>query len=60
MPNRSSVKSLYIKLNIFPIQDIYKREIAKFMFNCSKTITPTLFHNYFEKVFKYQTKESDY
>ena len=48
-PYRSPAKPLYIKLNILQIQDVYKHEIAKFKFNCNKTLTPTQFSNFFQK-----------
>ena len=48
-PYRSPAKPLYTQLNILQIQDVYKHEIAKFMFNCNKTLTPTPFSNFFQK-----------
>ena len=48
-PCRSPAKPLYTQLNIFQIQDVYKHEISKFMFNCNKTLTPTPFSNFFQK-----------
>ena len=48
-PYRSPAKPLYTQLNILRIQDVYKHEIAKFMFNYNKTLTPTPFSNFFQK-----------
>ena len=48
-PYRSPAKPFYTQLNILQIQDVYKHEIAKFMFNCNKTLTPTPFSNFFQK-----------
>ena len=46
---RSPANPFYTQLNILEIQDVYKLEIAKFMFNCNKTLTPTPFSNFFQK-----------
>ena len=48
-PYLSPAKPLYTQLNILQIQDVYKHETAKFMFNCNKTLTPTPFSNFFQK-----------
>ena len=49
VPYRSPAKPLYTQLNILQIQNVYKHENAKFMFNCNKTLTPTPFSNFFQK-----------
>ena len=48
-PYRSPAKPLYTQLNILQIRNVYKHEIAKFMFNCNKTLTSTPFSNFFQK-----------
>ena len=59
-PYRSPAKPLYAQLNILQIEDVYKYEIAKFMFNFNKTLAPSLFSNFFQKSIKYQTEAQDY
>ena len=49
-PYRSPAKPLYTKLNILQIQDVYKHEITKFMFNFNKKLTPTPYSNFFQKI----------
>ena len=49
VPFRSSAKPLYKKLNILTIHDTFKHEVAKFVYNCNKTLNPTPFLNYFKK-----------
>ena len=48
-PYQTPAKPLYTQLNILQIQDVYKHKIAKCMFNCNKTLTPTPFSNFFQK-----------
>ena len=49
-PYRSLAKPLYAQLNILQIEDVYKYEIAKFMFNFNKTLAPSPFSNFFQKI----------
>ena len=45
----NSAKLLYKKLNILTIRNTYKHEVAKFVYNCNKALSPTPFLNYFKK-----------
>ena len=49
-PYRSPAKPLYAQLNILQIEDVYKYETAKFMFNFNKTLAPSPFSNFFQKI----------
>ena len=49
VPFLTSTKPLYKKLNILTIYDTFKHEVAKFVYNCNKTLNPNPFLNYFKK-----------
>ena len=48
-PYRSPAKPFYAQLNISQIEDVYKYEIAKFIFNFNKILAPSPFSNFFQK-----------
>ena len=49
VPYRSSAKPLFRQLNILTIQDTFKLEVAKFVYNCNKRLSPTPFFNFFKR-----------
>ena len=56
IPFSSSSKSLYSNLNILTVHNIYKHELAKFVFNCIKIRNPLPFHDYFQKTLQVSSR----
>ena len=38
---------LFYKLGVLKVQDVFKLQVSKFIFNCLQLNTPTIFHNWF-------------
>ena len=38
---------VFSKLGVLKVQDVFKLQVSKFIFNCLQLNTPTIFHNWF-------------
>ena len=43
-----SAGPIFVKMNSMKVADIYKYQVAKFVFKCLNRITPVQFHNWFK------------
>ena len=59
VPFLSSAKPLDKKLNILKIRDTFTHEVAKFVYNCNKTLNLLLFFNFFKNTIKFQSDTLD-
>ena len=52
---------LFYKLGVLKVQDVFKLQVSKFIFNCLQLNTPTIFHNWFRlnyTVHNYNTRST--
>ena len=44
----TSTDLIFVKLNSLKVEDIYKYQVAKFVYKCLNRITPEQYHNWFK------------
>ena len=52
---------LFYKMEILKVQDVFKLQVSKFIFDCLQLNTPTIFHNWFRlnyTIHKYNTRST--